>query len=91
MTPRICVLVAEATLEELLQDGSLPSRPEESPPLYTVEDIWMTASQVEPRLHLSPPHMTRPDFAMSDMVVAKANRQLKKQARKPRSYASSKL
>ena len=80
-TPHICVSVAEATepnLEELLQDGSeasLPSRPEESPPLYTVEDIWMTASQVEPRLHLSPPHMTRTDFAMSDMVVAKANRQ----------------
>ena len=83
MTPHICVSVAEATepnLEELLQDGSeasLPSRREESPPLYTVEDIWMTACQVEPRLHLNPPHMTRPDFAMSDMVVAKANRQLK--------------
>ena len=78
MTPHICVSVAEATLEELLQDGSLPSRPEESPPLSTVEEIWMTASQVEPRLHLTPPCKTQPDFAKSDMVVAKANRQVKK-------------
>ena len=78
MTPHICVSVAEATLEELLQDGSLPSRPEESPPLTTVEETWMTASQVEPRLHLTPPCKTQPDFAKSDMVVAKANRQVKK-------------
>ena len=55
-----------------------PSRPEESPPLLTVEEIWKTASQVEPRLHLTPPCKTQPDFAMSDMVVAKANRQVKK-------------
>ena len=77
-TPHICVSVAEATLEELLQDGSLPSRPEESPPLLTVEEVWKTASQVEPRLHLTPPCKTQPDFAKSDMVVAKANRQVKK-------------
>ena len=42
----------------------------------------MTASQLEPRLHLTPPVLTRPDFGKTldedYMTVARANGQVKK-------------
>ena len=42
----------------------------------------MTASQLEPRLHLTPPVLTRPDFGKTSdedyMTVARANGQVKK-------------
>ena len=40
MTPHICVSVAEAAT----------ATEQESPALYTAEDLMMTASQLEPRL-----------------------------------------
>ena len=82
MTPYICVSVAgsEPHVEELLQEdteASLPSRAEEPPALITLEEIRITANEVRPRLHLSRQESS-PIF-QSDMVLATANGQVKKQ------------